>query len=276
MDGGLWLHRHVWKGRPMAHLVSTDRERLIATVRRSASRRRGSSSSHSKIRAPACGATPGTGTWAARTSRRRPERRLGGAASLRSGPVQQAPAPARALPQPTRRLQPRAGVGGSGRHGEPGRTAHAAARAASRPPPSLSACAAEKVTASQPTATSGPASRVSTTNCATYQSTIADSPNRIVRIAGWSRDVSRFSERRASARATRSGIQCVAQPSTTAIPARRASGPSRATNATASGSRVETRTSARRMPRVAELSLDRIELRHEGVGRLDQVRWEHW
>jgi hypothetical protein len=29
MDGGLWLHRHVWKGRPMAHLVSTDRERLI-------------------------------------------------------------------------------------------------------------------------------------------------------------------------------------------------------------------------------------------------------
>jgi hypothetical protein len=30
MDGGLWLHRHVWKGRPMAHLVSTDRERLLA------------------------------------------------------------------------------------------------------------------------------------------------------------------------------------------------------------------------------------------------------
>jgi hypothetical protein len=29
MDGGLWLHRHVWKGRPMAHLVSTNRERLI-------------------------------------------------------------------------------------------------------------------------------------------------------------------------------------------------------------------------------------------------------
>ena len=29
MDGGLWLHRHVWKGRPMAHLVSTDRERLV-------------------------------------------------------------------------------------------------------------------------------------------------------------------------------------------------------------------------------------------------------
>ncbi len=30
MDGGLWLHRHVWKGRPMAHLVSTDRARLVA------------------------------------------------------------------------------------------------------------------------------------------------------------------------------------------------------------------------------------------------------
>ena len=30
MDGGLWLHRHVWYGRPMAHLVSTDRERLLA------------------------------------------------------------------------------------------------------------------------------------------------------------------------------------------------------------------------------------------------------
>jgi hypothetical protein len=30
MDGGLWLHRHVWKGRPLAHLVSTDRERLLA------------------------------------------------------------------------------------------------------------------------------------------------------------------------------------------------------------------------------------------------------
>lgn len=29
MDGGLWLHRHVWKGRPMAHLVSTNRERLL-------------------------------------------------------------------------------------------------------------------------------------------------------------------------------------------------------------------------------------------------------
>jgi hypothetical protein len=29
MDGGLWLHRHVWKGHPMAHLVSTDRQRLL-------------------------------------------------------------------------------------------------------------------------------------------------------------------------------------------------------------------------------------------------------
>ena len=29
MDGGLWLHRHVWQGRPMVHLVSTDRHRLV-------------------------------------------------------------------------------------------------------------------------------------------------------------------------------------------------------------------------------------------------------
>jgi hypothetical protein len=29
MDGGLWMHRHVWKGRPMAHLVSVDRELLL-------------------------------------------------------------------------------------------------------------------------------------------------------------------------------------------------------------------------------------------------------
>jgi hypothetical protein len=29
MDGGLWLHRHVWKGTPMAHLVSTDRLLLL-------------------------------------------------------------------------------------------------------------------------------------------------------------------------------------------------------------------------------------------------------
>lgn len=30
MDGGLWLHRHVWYGRSMAHLVSVDRELLLA------------------------------------------------------------------------------------------------------------------------------------------------------------------------------------------------------------------------------------------------------
>jgi hypothetical protein len=30
MDGGLWMHRHVWKGRPMAHLVSTNRALLLA------------------------------------------------------------------------------------------------------------------------------------------------------------------------------------------------------------------------------------------------------
>lgn len=30
MDGGLWLHRHLWKGRQMAHLVSTDRAKLLA------------------------------------------------------------------------------------------------------------------------------------------------------------------------------------------------------------------------------------------------------
>ena len=29
MMGGLWLHRHTWKGRPMAHLVSSDKERLL-------------------------------------------------------------------------------------------------------------------------------------------------------------------------------------------------------------------------------------------------------
>ena len=29
MNGGLWLHRHVWKGRAMVHLVSADRERLL-------------------------------------------------------------------------------------------------------------------------------------------------------------------------------------------------------------------------------------------------------
>jgi hypothetical protein len=30
MSGGLWLHRHTWMGRPMAHLVSSNRELLIA------------------------------------------------------------------------------------------------------------------------------------------------------------------------------------------------------------------------------------------------------
>lgn len=34
MDGGLWLHRHIWKGRQLAHLVSTDRQRLLAYGRR--------------------------------------------------------------------------------------------------------------------------------------------------------------------------------------------------------------------------------------------------
>ncbi len=29
MNGGLWLHRHIWFGAPMAHLVSTDRELLL-------------------------------------------------------------------------------------------------------------------------------------------------------------------------------------------------------------------------------------------------------
>ncbi len=30
LEGGLWLHRFVLDGRPMAHLVSSDRERLLA------------------------------------------------------------------------------------------------------------------------------------------------------------------------------------------------------------------------------------------------------
>jgi hypothetical protein len=29
MSGGLWLHRHLWKGRRLAHLVSSDRARLL-------------------------------------------------------------------------------------------------------------------------------------------------------------------------------------------------------------------------------------------------------
>ena len=30
LDGGLWLHRFTLDDRPMAHLVSSDRERLVA------------------------------------------------------------------------------------------------------------------------------------------------------------------------------------------------------------------------------------------------------
>ncbi len=30
MSGGLWLHRHLWMGRRMAHLVSSNRELLVA------------------------------------------------------------------------------------------------------------------------------------------------------------------------------------------------------------------------------------------------------
>ncbi len=30
MEGGLWMHRHIWFGTPMAHLVSTDRALLLA------------------------------------------------------------------------------------------------------------------------------------------------------------------------------------------------------------------------------------------------------
>ena len=30
MDGGLWMHHHVWKGKPMAHLISTDQAKLLA------------------------------------------------------------------------------------------------------------------------------------------------------------------------------------------------------------------------------------------------------
>lgn len=29
MSGGLWLHRHIWRGKRLAHLVSCDRDRLI-------------------------------------------------------------------------------------------------------------------------------------------------------------------------------------------------------------------------------------------------------
>ncbi len=30
LDGGLWLHRHVFYGEPMAHLVSSDKDKLLA------------------------------------------------------------------------------------------------------------------------------------------------------------------------------------------------------------------------------------------------------
>jgi hypothetical protein len=30
LDGGLWLHRHRVRGEAMAHVVSTDRDRLLA------------------------------------------------------------------------------------------------------------------------------------------------------------------------------------------------------------------------------------------------------
>jgi hypothetical protein len=33
LDGGLWLHRFVLRGEPMAHLVSSDRELLIGAGR---------------------------------------------------------------------------------------------------------------------------------------------------------------------------------------------------------------------------------------------------
>jgi len=30
LDGGVWLHRHTIRGEPMVHLVSADKERLLA------------------------------------------------------------------------------------------------------------------------------------------------------------------------------------------------------------------------------------------------------
>lgn len=30
LDGGLWLHRHTLRGQKMAHLVSADKEKLLA------------------------------------------------------------------------------------------------------------------------------------------------------------------------------------------------------------------------------------------------------
>lgn len=29
MEGGLWVHRHTWRGRSLVHVVSADRERLL-------------------------------------------------------------------------------------------------------------------------------------------------------------------------------------------------------------------------------------------------------
>lgn len=34
LEGGLWLHRHVLRGEPMAHLVSSDKPALLAAGRR--------------------------------------------------------------------------------------------------------------------------------------------------------------------------------------------------------------------------------------------------
>lgn len=34
LDGGLWLHRHVLRGEPMAHLVSSDKDALLTAGRR--------------------------------------------------------------------------------------------------------------------------------------------------------------------------------------------------------------------------------------------------
>ncbi len=33
LDGGVWLHRHRLHGEPMAHMVSADRDRLLALGR---------------------------------------------------------------------------------------------------------------------------------------------------------------------------------------------------------------------------------------------------
>lgn len=34
LEGGLWLHRHVLRGEPMAHLVSSDQQALLTAGRR--------------------------------------------------------------------------------------------------------------------------------------------------------------------------------------------------------------------------------------------------